>query len=53
MRDSRRALSRGLEVTPLDARFETEALELLPYETEQLFRAADIRHDADDDEEEA
>ena len=40
-------------VTPLDARFETEALELLPYETEQLFRAADIRHDADDDEDEA
>ena len=28
-------------------------LELLPYETEQLFRAADIRHDADDDEDEA
>jgi len=38
-------------VTPLGPRFETEALELLPHETEQLFRAGELHQEFDDEEE--
>ena len=32
-------------------RFETEAFELLPYETAQLFRAAELQNEVDEEEE--
>ncbi len=38
-------------VTPLGPRFETEAFELLPYETAQLFRAAELQNEVDEEEE--
>ena len=38
-------------VTPLGPRFETEAIELLPYETEQLFRVAELQNEVDEEDE--
>ena len=38
-------------VTPLGPRFETEAFELLPYETAQLFRAAELQNEVDEEDE--